>query len=121
MTIGARARVWCSRAMDLQGGVDRQYTYRSEKIGENLLLRVILPVSALVAMVSLGMTSSFKTMLGIYLRGVVVGVVVGVPDWPYFFRNPLFWFVPLPYDVDQPCEIKRREDLKKRVHSARRR
>lgn len=74
-----KRRVWLTHVMDLR----------------EMLLHFILLLSAILAMVSFYFTSSYSTMLWIYLLGVAGGIVIAVPDWAYFYRSPLSWHQPL--------------------------
>lgn len=71
--------------------------WRNLNFGEKLL-HFLLPLSALFAVGALYLTSSCKSMLGIYGVGVVITMFIAVPDWPYFNRNPLSWHQPLGID-----------------------
>lgn len=71
--------------------------WRNLNFGEKLL-RFLLPLSALFAFGALYLTSSCRSMLGIYGLGVVITMFIAVPDWPYFYRNPLSWHQPLGVD-----------------------
>lgn len=44
-------------------------------------------------------TSSFRTMMIMYGGGVVLALVIAVPDWPYFNQSPQRW---LPVDRAHP-------------------
>lgn len=95
-----RFRSWITHVMDLK----------------EMLLHSILSLSAVVAMVSFYSTSSYSTMLWIYLRGVVVGVVITVPDWAFFYRSPLDWLQPLGNEALQ-CRTQAMSRVK-RTHSS---
>ena len=71
--------------------------WRNLNFGEKLL-HFLLPLSALLAFGALYLTSSCRSMLGIYGLGVVITMFIAVPDWPYFNRNPLSWHQPLGID-----------------------
>jgi signal peptidase complex subunit 1 len=71
--------------------------WRNLNFGEKLL-HFLLPLSALFAVGALYLTSSCRSMLGIYGLGVVITMFIAVPDWPYFNRNPLSWHQPLGID-----------------------
>ena len=71
--------------------------WRNLNFGEKLL-HFLLPLSALFAFGALYLTSSCRSMLGIYSLGVVITMFIAVPDWPYFYRNPLSWHQPLGVD-----------------------
>ena len=42
---------------------------------------------------------SFRVMMIIFTGGVAVGVVLAVPDWPFFRRHPVKWRVEPFFDV----------------------
>lgn len=66
---------------------------------EEILLHFILLLSAILAMASFFLTSSYSTMLWIYVVGVVGGVVITVPDYAFFNRCPRSWLSPLENEV----------------------
>lgn len=69
---------------------------------EEKMLHFILPLWAILSMASVYLTSSYRTMVGIYVLGVVIGLIIVVPDWPYFYRSPLSWNEPLGVEIVQP-------------------
>eukprot|EP01018_Ginkgo_biloba_P015914 Gb_35765 [translate_table: standard] len=80
-------KVWkgsfCVKKMDWQG----------QKLSE-LLMQIMLVVSALVAFITGYIMSSFMNMLIIYAAGVIITLLTTVPDWPFFNRHPLQWLDP---------------------------
>ncbi|XP_057822262.1 signal peptidase complex subunit 1 [Cryptomeria japonica] len=59
-----------------------------------ILMQIMLVVSAVAAFVTGYVMSSFKNMLLIYAAGVVLTLLTTVPDWPLFNRHPLQWLDP---------------------------
>lgn len=74
---------WFGANMDWQG----------QKLSE-MLMQIMLLVSAVLAFVAGYVMSSFQNMLIIYAASVGVTMLTTVPDWPFFNRNPLQWLDP---------------------------
>ncbi|KAJ8491913.1 hypothetical protein OPV22_013634 [Ensete ventricosum] len=59
-----------------------------------ILMQIMLVVSA-VAAFGVGYTiGSFRTMMLAYAGGVVLTTLITVPNWPFFNRHPLKWLDP---------------------------
>jgi len=71
---------WFGVEMDWQG----------QKLSE-MLMQIMLLVSAVGAFVAGYAMSSFKNMLIIYAASVAITLLTTVPDWPFFNRHPLQW------------------------------
>eukprot|EP01018_Ginkgo_biloba_P005101 Gb_28877 [translate_table: standard] len=67
--------------------------WQGHKLSE-LLMRIMLVASALVAFVTGYIISFFKNMLIIYAAEVIITLLTTVPNWPFFNRHPLQWVDP---------------------------
>lgn len=72
--------------------------WQGQKVAEQLMQYLLLG-SALLALIAGYFTSSYSRMLVIYLAGVVATLVMAVPNWPWFNRQPLHWLEPMYADV----------------------
>lgn len=82
--------------------------WQGQKLAEQLMQYVLFG-SALVAFVTGYFTSSYSTMLYIYLAGVVVTFLVAVPDWPFFNRHNITWLDPIFADKPSQRVIARQQ------------
>ncbi|CAL9149573.1 unnamed protein product [Musa hybrid cultivar] len=70
-----------------------QMDWQGQKRAE-ILMQIMLVVSA-VAAFGVGYTiGSFRTMMLAYAGGVVLTTLITVPNWPFFNRHPLKWLDP---------------------------
>lgn len=85
--------VWTA-AMDFAG----------QKLAEFLLVRILVAFGIVGFVVGYA-TSNFNLMALINAVGFIITVLLVVPDWPWFNRNPLPWLEPLNPD---PSLIKKK-------------
>ncbi|KAG0592689.1 hypothetical protein M758_1G265300 [Ceratodon purpureus] len=67
--------------------------WEGQKLAEQLMQYFLLG-SALLAFLTGYFTSSYRTMLYIYLAGVVLTFLVAVPNWPCYNRHKFTWLEP---------------------------
>ena len=63
------------------------------------MYQVILVIAGIIAFLAGYLSGSFDTMSYIFTCGVIVAVILCVPDWNYFNQHPIKW---LPIDEDHP-------------------
>ena len=74
-----------------KGGMD----YKGQKLSEQIYL-VLIPAVGSVAWVFGYLAQDFKTTFYGWLAGLVLAMVICVPDWPIFNRNPTPWLEEIP-------------------------
>eukprot|EP01018_Ginkgo_biloba_P038355 Gb_29341 [translate_table: standard] len=67
--------------------------WQGQKLAE-LLMQIVLALSAFVAFITGYLMASYKLMLMIYTGGVLITLLVSVPNWPFFNQHPLQWLDP---------------------------
>jgi signal peptidase complex subunit 1 len=72
--------------------------FQGQKYAEYLLVRIILAFAAAGFLVGY-VLGSFQLMAIINAVGLVVTLLLVVPDWPLFNRHPLEWLQPLKGDA----------------------
>lgn len=65
-----------------------------QKLAEKLMIWIIV-LCAGVGFLAGYILSDFKLMALINAVGLTVTLLVVVPDWPFFNKNPLQWLAPL--------------------------
>ena len=68
--------------------------WQGQKLAEHVMQYFLLGF-ALIAFLTGYLTSSYSTMLYIYLAGVAVTFFVTVPNWPWFNRHKFTWLEPM--------------------------
>lgn len=68
------------QGMDLKG----------QKLSEQFCLYTLI-IAAVVAFLVGWIAGQFRLTLFTYTAGTLVAVVLAVPDWPWYNRNPLHW------------------------------
>ena len=74
-----------------KGGMD----YKGQKLSEQIYL-VLIPAVGSVAWVFGYLAQDFKTTFYGWLAGLVLAMLICVPDWPIFNRNPTPWLEEIP-------------------------
>ena len=74
-----------------KGGMD----YKGQKLSEQIYL-VLIPAVGSVAWVFGYVAQDFKTTFYGWLAGLVLAMLICVPDWPIFNRNPTPWLEEIP-------------------------
>mmetsp|Transcript_21180 Transcript_21180/g.68323 ORF Transcript_21180/g.68323 Transcript_21180/m.68323 type:complete len:105 (+) Transcript_21180:2671-2985(+) len=69
--------------------------YKGQKLAEMIYCYLIVVVGA-IAWVCGYVAESFKVTFVIWLGGLVVSMLLCVPDWPMFNRNPVEWLKEIP-------------------------
>ena len=64
--------------------------FKGQKLSE-LMYQICLYIFGVVGFVVGFATGSFRNMMLIYGVGVMMAIVIAVPDWPYFNQNPQRW------------------------------
>ncbi|KAJ7567767.1 hypothetical protein O6H91_01G006200 [Diphasiastrum complanatum] len=77
---------------------------------EQLLLYALL-FFASVAIFTGYLAASFKMMIMVYGGGVLVTILVLVPDWPYFYRHPREWMQPKTVDTSSNINSRSRSEV----------
>ena len=72
--------------------------FRGQKLAERMY-QVILVIAGIIAFLAGYLSGSFDTMSYVFTCGVIVAVILCVPDWNYFNQHPVKW---LPIDEDHP-------------------
>jgi signal peptidase complex subunit 1 len=67
--------------------------WQGQKLAEEIMQWGVL-AAAIVAFLCGYFTSSFKVMLVVYGVLILIVLVLVVPDWPFFNKNPLQWLDP---------------------------
>ena len=63
------------------------------------MYQIILVMAGIIAFVAGYTSGSFDTMAHVFFCGLIVAVILCVPDWNYFNQHPVKW---LPIDEDHP-------------------
>ena len=74
-----------------KGGMD----YKGQKLSEQIYL-VLIPAVGSVAWVFGYLAQDFKQTFYGWLAGLVLAMLICVPDWPIFNRNPTPWLEEIP-------------------------
>ena len=74
-----------------KGGMD----YKGQKLSEQIYL-VLIPAVGSFAWVFGYLAQDFKTTFYGWLAGLVLAMLICVPDWPIFNRNPTPWLEEIP-------------------------
>mmetsp|Transcript_18980 Transcript_18980/g.39286 ORF Transcript_18980/g.39286 Transcript_18980/m.39286 type:complete len:83 (-) Transcript_18980:307-555(-) len=74
--------------------------YEGQKLAE-LLFYIIICLFGAVGWVMGYLQQDFTIVFQAWLAGVVISVVLCVPDWPFFNRNPIKWLESVPNDRRQ--------------------
>lgn len=82
--------------------------WQGQKMVENLMQYLLLG-SALVAFLTGYFTSSYSTMMYMYLAGMGVTLLVTVPNWPCFNRHPFHWLEPVYAGMASSRQVKSKE------------
>ena len=82
--------------------------WQGQKMVENLMPYLLLG-SALVAFLTGYFTSSYSKMMYIYLAGMVVTLLVTVPNWPCYNRHPFHWLEPVYAGMASSRQVKSKE------------
>jgi signal peptidase complex subunit 1 len=92
--------------------------WQAQKLSEQLMQYLLLG-SAIIAFLVGYLTSSYNTMLYTYLPGVVVTILVTVPEWHFFNRKPLHWLEPMYADMPSTRQMKSKQQppSRKKVQS----
>jgi len=64
--------------------------FKGQKLSE-LMYQICIYIFGVVGFVVGFATGSFRNMMLIYGVGVMMSIVIAVPDWPYFNQNPQRW------------------------------
>eukprot|EP00198_Chlamydomonas_reinhardtii_P008546 XP_001697883.1 signal peptidase, 12 kDa subunit [Chlamydomonas reinhardtii] len=75
-----------------------------QKHAENALMVIIL-IAAVISFIAGYATKDFLLMVKINGVGLVLALLVSIPDWPFFNRNPWKWLPPL--EVDEKAQKKK--------------
>ena len=81
--------------------------YKGQKLSEQIYL-VLIPAVGSVAWVFGYVAQDFKTTFYGWLAGLVLAMLICVPDWPIFNRNPTPWLEEIPSARKQTCGGRRR-------------
>ena len=76
----------------------RTMDFKGQKLAERMY-QVILVIAGIIAFLAGYLSGSFDTMSYVFTCGVIVAVILCVPDWNYFNQHPIKW---LPIDEDHP-------------------
>jgi signal peptidase complex subunit 1 len=82
--------------------------WEGQKLSEQLMQYLLLGFG-LVAFLTGYIVSSYRTMLIVYVTGVVITFLIAVPEWPFFNRHPLEWSEPPPTGVANSRLMKQRQ------------
>ena len=63
------------------------------------MYQIILVMAGIIAFVAGYTSGSFDTMAHVFFCGLIVAVILCVPDWNYFNQHPVKW---LPIDEEHP-------------------
>ena len=69
--------------------------YKGQKLSEQIYL-VLIPAVGSVAWVFGYVAQDFKTTFYGWLAGLVLAMLICVPDWPIFNRHPTPWLKEIP-------------------------
>ena len=64
--------------------------YRGQRLSE-LMYQVTIGIFGVVAFLVGYLAGSFRAMMLTFGAGVVLAIVIAVPDWPYFNQHPQRW------------------------------
>ncbi|XP_031481571.1 signal peptidase complex subunit 1-like isoform X2 [Nymphaea colorata] len=79
--------------------------WQGQKLSENLM-QAMLAIFAFIAFVTGYMMSSFQNMLIIYAAGVLLTMLITVPNWPFFNRHQLNWLDPSLAELNPKPDIQ---------------
>ncbi|KIZ03674.1 hypothetical protein MNEG_4279 [Monoraphidium neglectum] len=68
--------------------------FEGQKLAETLLYRLLIVFAAIGFVVGYA-AGSFRLMVLINAAGLAATLLVVVPNWPFFNRNPFNWLPPL--------------------------
>ncbi|CAN6447041.1 unnamed protein product [Victoria cruziana] len=86
--------------------------WQGQNLSENLM-QGMLAMFAIIAFFTGYVMSSFQNMLIIYAAGVLLTMLITVPNWPFFNRHQLNWLDPSVAELSpkpdiQPSNTKKR-------------
>jgi signal peptidase complex subunit 1 len=64
--------------------------YKGQRLSE-LMYQVTIGIFGVVAFLVGYLAGSFRAMMLTFGAGVVLAIVIAVPDWPYFNQHPQRW------------------------------
>ncbi|KAL1895744.1 hypothetical protein Cpir12675_003135 [Ceratocystis pirilliformis] len=75
---------------DIRGALDGQIDFKGQTFAE-LIQNIVMSIFGIAAFIYGYINQDIRSALFIVLGGAIVTIILVVPQWPFYRRNPVTW------------------------------